>query len=236
MSLTLDLTRVSRRLAMTTVQIAALEAAIDNINTYPRRTLVVRRGIRIHHINLLVHGTMCQYRDARDGCRQLLGYQLPGDFVDLQGYPLGRLSYNVATIGEATVASIPHERLNVIVRDHPNLARMLWLSTLHDASLHREWIFRLGRLDAIGRVANLLCETHERMEAIGRAQNRAYALPLTQQDIGEACGLTSVHVNRVVRKLREDSLADVSCGSVQILDWAKLARMGKFDPNYLCLA
>ncbi|UVO49397.1 Crp/Fnr family transcriptional regulator [Sphingomonas sp. SUN019] len=235
MSVTTDFLRGRRRSAMTAEEKAVLEASVEDVKTVPARKIVIRRGDRVHYSTLLLSGTMCRYMDARDGYRQLVAYQVPGDFVDLHGYPLQRLDHDVATLSESRIACVPHERLDAIVRDYPNLARMLWFSTLLDAALHREWIFRLGRLDAGGRIAHFLCETHDRMAATGRAENGVYALPLTQQDIGEACGLTSVHVNRTLRKLREDGLADVARGKVQIIDRAALVRLGEFDPDYLYL-
>ncbi|MGJ3626098.1 Crp/Fnr family transcriptional regulator [Sphingomonas sp. MMS24-JH45] len=106
---------------------------------------------------------------------------------------------------------------------------------LLDAALHREWIFRIGRLDALGRVGHLLCETHARLAATGRARDGIFEWPLTQQDTGEACGLTAVHVNRTLRRLREDGLAEIIRGSARILDLPRLARLAEFDPDYLYL-
>jgi CRP-like cAMP-binding protein len=106
---------------------------------------------------------------------------------------------------------------------------------LLDAALHREWIFRLGRLDAVGRVAHLLTEIYFRLAAVGRAGDMSFPLALTQQDLGEACGLTSVHVNRTLRRLREEGLADFSRGKVTIMDLPRLSRVAEFDPDYLYL-
>lgn len=235
MALTTDFLRGRRRSAMSPEELAVLEGAVAEVKTIPARQIIIRRGEPMLSSTLLLSGSMCRYMDARDGYRQLVAYQVPGDFVDLHGYPLKRLDHDVATLSESRVALVPHDRLDEIVRDYPNLARLLWFSTLLDAALHREWIFRLGRLDAVGRIAHFLCETHDRMAATGRAQGGVYALPLTQQDIGEACGLTSVHVNRTLRKLREDGLADVTRGKVRIIDAAKLIRVGEFEPDYLYL-
>lgn len=214
---------------------AVLEEAIDRIDTFPARTAVTRRGDRVRESMLLIEGAMCRYLDARDGYRQLLAYHVPGDFVDMHGYTLHRLDHDVATIVESRVAMVPHERIDAIMRDHPELAKLLWRSTLLDAAMHREWIFRLGRLDAAGRLAHFLCEVHARMATIGRVRNGAFALPLTQQDIGEACGLTSVHVNRTLRSLREQGVADVARGEARIGDARQLARIGEFDADYLYL-
>ncbi|MEH3048030.1 Crp/Fnr family transcriptional regulator [Sphingomonas adhaesiva] len=213
----------------------ALEAAVDRVETLPARTIVINRGQRVRYSTLLLDGTMCRYMDARDGFRQLVALQVPGDFVDLHGYPLEMLDHDVGTLSEARVAIIPHGRIDAMLRDMPHLTRLLWRSTLLDAALHREWIFRLGRLDAAGRVAHFLMETHHRLQAVARTHDGQFALPLTQQDLGEACGLTSVHVNRTLRRLREDGLAEVARGTVRITDAIGLARLAEFDPDYLYL-
>jgi CRP-like cAMP-binding protein len=235
MRVTEDFLRGRGRSAMTEADKAVLEAAVDRIETLPARSIVTQRGDRVRYSSLLLDGYMCRYMDARDGFRQLVAIQVPGDFVDLHGYPLRRLDHDVGTLSEARVALIPHERLTQIANDHPRLARILWRSTLLDAALHREWIFRIGRLDAMGRVAHILLETHARLEAVGRTDAGAFDWPLTQQDMGEACGLTAVHVNRTLRRLREDGMAEIGRNTVKLIDMARLARLGEFDPDYLYL-
>lgn len=235
MRVTRDFLRGRGRTDMTQADKDALEQAVERIEVLPARTIVTRRGQRVRSTMMLLDGAMCRYMDARDGYRQLVAYQVPGDFVDLHGYPLLRLDHDVGTLSESRIAMIPHDRVEAIVRERPVLARLLWRSTLLDAALHREWIFRLGRLDAVGRVAHFLCETGFRLQAVGRMTDGVFALPLTQQDLGEACGLTGVHINRTLRRLREDGLAETAKGEVRILDLAGLARAGEFDADYLYL-
>ena len=232
---TKDFQRGRRRSELSEDDLAALESAIVRVETFPARKVVTRRGDRLRQSTILVEGFMCRYMDARDGYRQLLSYQIPGDFVDLHSYPTRYIDHDVATITESIVAFVPHERLDAIMDERPHLARQLWFSTMADAAMHREWIFRIGRLDAMGRLAHFLCETYCRMHAVGRGKDETFDLPMTQQDLGETCGLTSVHVNRVLRRLREDGLASVNRGKVEILDHARLARLGEFEADYLYL-
>lgn len=235
MGVTGDFLRGRSRCAMSDEDKAVLEAAVERVETIPARTVVVRRGTPTRNCTLLIEGAMCRYMDARDGYRQLVGYQVPGDFVDLHGYPLRRLDHDIATLVETRVAQVPHARIDEIVATNPGLARLLWRATLLDAAMHREWIFRLGRLDAAGRVAHFLSETCHRLAAVDRVRDGRFALPLTQQDLGEACGLTAVHVNRTLRRLREEGLVEMAHGEVHVLDGARLARLGEFDPDYLYL-
>jgi CRP-like cAMP-binding protein len=213
----------------------ALEAAISEVRRVPARTQIIREGERLHHSMLLLSGFTCRYMDDRAGQRQLLSLHVPGDFLDLHGFPLERLDHDVATVTAVEIAVFPHDKLMGLVEQYPHLTRLLWFSTLLDAAMHREWIFRLGRLDAAGRVAHLLCETHERLRAVGLADVDRFDFPLTQQDIGEACGLTSVHANRTVARLRTEGLATVSRRKVEVHDLAQLRRVAEFSPDYLYL-
>lgn len=223
------------RWRMSAAEREIIENAVERVDTVAARTIVTHRGAPVRYSMLLLEGAMCRYMDARDGYRQLVAYQIPGDFVDLHGYPLKALDHDVGTLAESRIAMVPHERLDEIVADHPRLARVLWRSTLLDAALHREWIFRLGRLNAAGRLAHFLCETHARMAAVGLVSDGTFAMPLTQQDLGETCGLTAVHVNRTLRQLREQGLAEVTRGTVHVQNPAGLARVAEFDPDYLYL-
>lgn len=213
--------------------------ALDDIMGTPvslaRRKLIVRRDEVVTRSTFLVSGFMCRYMDSLDGQRQLVSVQIPGDFVDLHGYPLQRLDHDVATLSECTVLHVPHQKLTELIERFPHLGRLLWFSTMVDAAMHREWIFRLGRLDAVGRVAHMLSETYCRLQVVGLVNDGCFAWPLTQQDLGEACGLTAVHVNRTLRALREAGMAEVSDRIVRVLDFERLANAGEFGSDYLYL-
>ncbi|RVT90372.1 Crp/Fnr family transcriptional regulator [Sphingomonas crocodyli] len=212
-----------------------LEAAVSNIREIPSRQIVVEAGRTLGRSTLLIEGLMCRYRDDRNGLRQLVAVHVPGDFVDLHGYPLKTLDHDVATLTAARIAEIPHRSLDEICARQPDLAKKLWYATLLDAAIHREWLFRLGRLDAAGRIAHFLCETNARLEAVGLSDGRSFDLTITQNDLAEICGLTSVHINRVMRSLREENIMSFRSSRVQIQDLEGLRRRGQFDPDYLYL-
>jgi CRP-like cAMP-binding protein len=133
------------------------------------------------------------------------------------------------------MAIVPHAALKQILDPRPELARTLWLSALIDAAMHRAWLFRVGRLDAVGRVAHFLCEMNERLLAAGLSDGRSFTFSLTQSDLAEICGLTTVHINLVMRQLREANLCVFRSAIVEILDPEGLAQRGDFDPAYLYL-
>lgn len=214
---------------------AVLERAVSEVRRLPARTTLVRHGDRLHQSTLLVEGFIRRSIDDRDGQRQTVAVHVPGDFVDLHGYPLKVLDHDVATLTAATVAFVRHSDLDAITREHPTLTRKLWYATLLDAAMHREWLFRLGRLDAIERIAHFLSETNARLKAIGLSDGHRFRLPITQADLAEVCGLTTVHVNRVLRQLRDEGLCTFRSSTVTISDPDRMAERGQFDPGYLHL-
>lgn len=228
--------RDKRGVSLTEQERARLEAAISDVQTLAPRKTIVHAGEPLGHSTLLIEGIMSRYIDDRNGLRQLVAIHVPGDFLDLHAFPLKTLDHDVATMTAATVATVPHTELDAIIHEMPELGRKLWFATLIDAAIHRAWLFRLGRLDAIGRVAHFICETNTRLMSAGLSDGRRFALSLTQTDLSEICGLTNVHVNRVMRQLREDNLCIFRSSLVEIPDPERLAKRAQFDPQYLYIS
>ena len=225
--------REKRGVSLTPAERERLEAAISEVRTLEARTTLVRAGEPVAQSTLLLEGIMSRYIDDRHGLRQLVAVHVAGDFVDLHAFPLKVLDHDVATMTAATVAIVPHAELDDIKRTMPDLAEKLWFATLLDAAIHRAWLFRLGRLNAQGRVAHFLCETNARLISAGLSDGRRFALGLIQNDLAEICGLTTIHVNRVMRQLREENICVFRSSLVDILDPKRLATIGQFDPHYL---
>ena len=223
-----------RGVALDSSERAELKAAISDIKTIPPRTLLVEAGEPLRQSALVLDGIMCRYIDDRDGLRQLVGLHLTGDFIDLPSYALSYLEHNIASVTQATIAIIPHERIGRLMTKL-ELGRKLWFATLLDAAMHRVWLFRLGRLDAMGRVAHFLCETNARLRAVGLSDGHRFELDLTQNDLAEICGVTSIHINRILRQLREDGLCTYRSSLVEIPRPDLLAARGQFDDTYLYL-
>lgn len=212
-----------------------LERAVSERRRLPRRTTLVERGDRLHHSTMLIEGFMIRYIDDLEGRRQVVAFHVPGDFVDLHGYPLQVLDHSIATLGDVLIGLVPHAAITRLTDHDVPFARKLWASTLLDAAIHREWLFRLGRLDAVGRVAHFFSETNARLQAIGLSVDGKFQLPLTQVELAEITGLTSIHVNRVLRMLREEAICTFRNSRVDIADRSRLERIAQFDPTYLYL-
>tara|TARA_B100000029_G_scaffold459653_2_gene489995 strand:- start:911 stop:1687 length:777 start_codon:yes stop_codon:yes gene_type:complete len=212
----------------------ALEDAVVDVVTLSPRTTLVERGERIENSYYIIEGTMMRHLDDQRGERQLVGLNVTGDFVDLHGFPMKRLDHSVVSLDRVTLAKVPHKAIAELVDRFPHLARAMWFSTLLDAAMHREWIFRLGRLNAEGRIAHLISEIIERLKFVDRYDGRNFPVPLLQRDYAEACGITSVHANRSFRNLRERGILDPQGdGKIAILDERALKKLGEFEGDYL---
>jgi len=212
-----------------------LRESVSGVEEHQAGRTLVRAGTPLSQSMLVVDGIIARYKDLADGQRQIQEVHVAGDFTDLHGFLLKRLEHNVGTLTRSRIAFFPHDAIRRITEEEPHLARLLWFSTLLDAAIQREKIVSVGRRPALARLAHLLCELKVRLEVAGLAENGTFALPLTQLDLGDASGLTSVHVNRMLKQLRDDRLVTFRGGQVTIHDWARLQQVGEFDPAYLYL-
>jgi CRP-like cAMP-binding protein len=196
---------------------------------------VVREGDRPSRCFLMLEGFACTFKMTSGGRRQILGLHVPGDLPDLESMHLETLDHSIGTITPCRVGFIYHEHLRDLCRDHPRLQGALWRMTLVGASIAREWMVSLGRREARMRLAHLFCELLVRLDAVGLARDHACELPLTQGELGDLLGLSTVHVNRTVRDLRRAELISLREGQLKVLNWEGLRRAGEFKANYLHL-
>lgn len=212
-----------------------LRESIDEVRTVPADTTIVRASQHLSASTLLLGGLMCRYKDLRDGSRQIAELQIAGDFVDLHGFTLKRLDHSVMALSECRIATVPHDRLRRITEERPHLTRLLWLLTILDAAIHREWLVSLGQRSSAARMANLFCELHVRLSVVELTDDLEYDLDLTQEDLANCLGITAVHANRTLKALRDRGLVDFHNRRVRIIDLAGLREIAEFDPTYLQL-
>jgi CRP-like cAMP-binding protein len=182
---------------------------------------------------MLVTGYACRHKVAANGGRQIVSFHLAGDILDLQHLLLAVADHNVQTITDATIAWIPKVALKRAADGSARIADALWRDTLIDASIFREWVLNVGRRDARSRTAHMLCEFAARREAAGLGSPEDFELPMTQEQIADATGLTAVHVNRMLRALEEDGAITRDRRRIRIVDWQRMRRIADFDPVYL---
>ena len=145
------------------------------------------------------------------------------------------MDHSVVALGPCAVGFVPHGSIRRAVEASQHLARMFWLSTVIDGAIQRNWITCLGRRSAEQHLGHLICELHVRLEAAGQASGHQFSIPVTQTELGDVLGLSTVHVNRKLQELRRLELVRWKDNEVTILDWDRLVDLTEFDATYLSL-
>ena len=229
-----------RRLQTTTGidehDVATIRALPIDIKTYEAGQTVVRDGERPTACCLLAEGFCIRSKTTWEGRRQILSIHIPGEIPDLQSLYLQVMDHDLVTLTECTLGFIPQVALKNMVRQRPNVAEVFWRDTLIDAARFREWIVNVGQRPAAGRLAHIVVELRERLKVIGRGEGAQVEMPLTQEQIGEAMGITPIHANRIIRQLREDGVLEFHRGNVTVLNERNLEELAHFDGRYLHLS
>ena len=214
---------------------ARLDAVIRNPRKVGKRKDLIREGESPSVVQLVLEGFACRYKVLPNGRRQIMAFLIPGDFCDFHVAILGTMDHSIATLTPCTMVEITRETIVDLTDHHPRIARALWWSTLVDEAVLREWLVNMGQRPADKQVAHVLCELLVRLQSVGRATDTSYELPLTQQELGDAMGLSVVHTNRSLQILRDEGLIILSEGRLTIPDVARTKEYAGFDPNYLHL-
>jgi CRP-like cAMP-binding protein len=182
---------------------------------------------------VLNQGMAIRYKVLHDGRRQILSLILPGDFIGFPGCLFDNSLYSVASLGESTACSIPFAEIFLLFQRHPRLATAMFWLVGHDAVLFAEHLVGVGRQSAYERVAHLLLELLARLQLAGLADERSFSIPMTQELLADAVGLSVPHVNRTLRRLREDGLIAMEGTQIIFVDLAALSRLADFDRTSL---
>jgi CRP-like cAMP-binding protein len=207
--------------------------AAQSVRTLPARTDISQEGDKPKDVHLIVEGWAYRYKELEDGRRQILSLFLPGDICDQNVFILREMDHSIGTITAARVADLPRAFFDEISAGYPRITAALRWETLVNAAIEREWTMNLGQRNAIERMAHLLCELFFRLEMTGLTIDNTCAFPLTQADLAEATGLSTVHVNRTLQQLRAHDLIALRCKTLVVPDLDRLMRTGLFNPNYL---
>ena len=213
--------------------IALLVAECSTARQVPARSDLIREGDPPGPFFVILSGWACRYQMLPEGGRQITAFLMPGDSCDMHTSVVNAMDHSIATLTDALVASIPRARFDVLIETRPALIRALWWTQLVDQGVLRAWIVSMGRRGSVERVAHLMCELYIRAQSIGLTEDGQLALPLTQIVLGDALGLTPVHVNRVLRQLRVQGIMELRNGMLIIANIAKLAAVAGFDDHYL---
>jgi CRP-like cAMP-binding protein len=213
----------------------ALLALPHTVKWVEANDYLVRDGDKSARCTVLISGFVYRHKIVTDGARQILSLHMRGDMVDLQNSFLGTADHNVQALTPCEVAFIPSDELKNLAFERRAIGEAMWLDSLVDASIFREWIANVGRRDSRTRVAHVLCEFALRLEAAGLGHHTDWELPMTQEQLADVVGLTSVHVNRTLKTLERDGLITRNRRSVSVANWKALAAAGDFQSHYLHL-
>ncbi|HEX6660503.1 MAG TPA: Crp/Fnr family transcriptional regulator [Sphingomicrobium sp.] len=196
---------------------------------------IVVPGEDVEYIHLLIEGLLARFAQFSDGKRQITAIHIPGDMADLHSVATPSVGSPIQALATSTLIRFPIHELRSLVRARPSVAEAFWAYSAVDTAVLTRWAANLGRRAAAHRMAHLLCEIGMRMEAAGRGDRLRFTLNMTQPQLGDALGLTSVHVNRTLKALRTLQLVTISGRDFTVLDWPRLAALGEFDCSYLLI-
>jgi CRP-like cAMP-binding protein len=214
---------------------AALDRACRNIRFVDARCDLIAEGVRPRHVHVVLDGWAARCRMLADGAKQIVSLLLPGDFCDINASILKVMDHSITALSRLKVATMTRDEMSELAAGRPPIAQALCWHELVDAAIQREWTVNLGQRNAYERLGHLLVELYLRLETVGRAGNGACDFPLTQNDLADATGLTSVHVNRTLQELRRDGLIALERKRLHILDLDRLMDVSMFNPAYLHL-
>jgi len=194
---------------------------------------LVREGQRPTKCQLIMAGSAVRHKLTDEGGRQIVSVLIASDLADSQNLFLPESDHNVQTLTRTRIAEFDMEPMRELVLGSAAIARAMWIEALSEASIYREWLVNVGRRDARRRIGHLLCEINERLSFTGGADESSFELPMTQEQLGDAVGLTPVHVNRVLKTLGQEGLIQRDRRVISVSDWPRLREASGFDRRYL---
>jgi CRP-like cAMP-binding protein len=228
--------KLRTRLPLAQQDIDAILALPVTIRTHEAPGYLVREGATdMRYCSFVVSGFAIRQKLTAEGARQIVSLQLPGDFIDLQHLFLNHADHNVQALTRLETADIDRAALQALILSNPAIGKALWIDALIEASIAREWVLNVGRRDARQRIAHLICEFAVRMQAAGRDGDGRSELPMTQEQLGDAVGLTSVHVNRTLKSLAADGIVHRDRRHISFDNWDRVRAVGDFSALYLHL-
>ena len=214
--------------------IEVLDRLTDECEAFEPDADIVREGQRTDWFAVVVDGMLCRYHVLENGRRQITAFLVPGDMWGIDGFLL-EMDHSIGTLMPSRVARISRQVMADVMERHPALARAFRWSASEDEAVLRQWIVNVGRRTAHERAAHLVWELFLRMSAVGRTAERSFRFPLTQQELADTLGMSIVHTNRTLQRLRGEGALVIANGTLTVRDPDKLQAIAGFNPNYLHL-
>jgi CRP-like cAMP-binding protein len=229
------LAKLERRDRVSEEERRALQSVLEPERRYRAGEAIIMEGDRPGQSTLLVSGFAGRQSSTLDGRRSLTQLSIAGDFVDLHSLLMKQMDHGVVALTDCRVSTASHTALIALIAEHPHLGRLLWLDTVIDGAVHRQWLHRMGRQEALGRLAHFLCEIDARLAAVGLSADSGFDVPLSQVEVADCLGISPVHANRTLMELRRLGLVEWRGVHVRLPDRTRLQRLAQFDPTYLRL-
>lgn len=210
-----------------------LDTLLARDEHFPADVDIITEGMVPSSLFVLKEGMAIRYRNMLDGGRQIMTFLIPGDLCDLHVFLLKTMDHSIATITPVRIARIARNELLDLYAQRPRISAALWWSSLQEEAILRERIVSLGRRNARGRIAYMLCELFWRHAAVGLTNGGVFRLPLTQTELGDTLGLTPVHVNRILKEFRARGLITTERQMLNILNIKGLQNVAGFNRDYL---
>ena len=231
------MTPMARKLSfaggLTVTDVGALDSLVQNRRSIGARDDIVRDGERPCAVRLVLEGFACRYKMMPNGERAILAYLIPGDFCDLHITVLGQMDHAIGAITDCQIADLCSDQIQHLIQTKHRLAKALWWSTLVDEAILRTWLANVAHRHSGRRLAHLICELRLRLELVGLADKHQVRLPLTQEELGDALGISNVHISRMFQKFREQNLVLTKNRSLVFPDLARLEEFAEFNADYL---
>lgn len=210
-----------------------IDHAIRDQKEIPADLDVIHEGERPDCVKVVLSGLLCRYTMLEDGRRQITAFLIPGDLCDLHVFLLQKMDHAIATLTPSIVATVNREEILDANIRLPRLTLALWWTTLVDEAVLRQWVVNIGRRSAYERLSHLLWELYLRHAAVGAIAGHNFALPLSQAQLADTLGLSVVHINRTLQRLRKEKMIEIDGRRLTILDPNRLKAISNFDPTYL---
>lgn len=225
--------RLGRLVSLSPAEIEVLRELQSGGKRVERGREIVAEGRRYDGLLILLDGAALRYRVLHDGRRQVLNVVLPSDFIGFPGCFFENALYTIAALSDCTVSAVSFARLLGLFEAYPRIGAAIFWSLSCETAMYAEHLIGVGRRSALERVAHFLLEMLTRLQAIGLAEECSYRLPLTQELLADALGLSVQYVNQTLRQLREEDLVSIERQQVTIHNLEALTALADFERAYI---
>ena len=228
------ITKLGRFVPLNDAEREALHKISSNARLHRRGTDLISEGDKPTSVFLLLEGWAYRYKHLASGDRQIMAYLIPGDLCDIRIFLFEQMDHSIGLLSDAMVVKIPAVEILALMDQFPKIERALMWATLVDEATLREWLLNVGQRDALQKLSHLICELCIRLRVVNLLENQeTFVMPVTQSELADTTGMTTVHVNRSLQRLRQDGLIATRDGKMTILDFDRLADLAGFNEVYL---